>query len=483
MNTNTWGFYGRTEQLSDLQKIFSRNRWFFLQLTGRRRIGKTALIRESLEQADVEKTLYIQIPDSDAAGIVAACNGYLETFGMTQRVQDFRSLAKLVGNLAREGYVIALDEFQYFNRKKVFDFCSYLQAEVDELSADSANVAGGLIVSGSIHTEMTALLEDRTAPLYNRTTDVLELDHLEIGSILEILRCHADDDPRRLLFLWNLFEGVPKFYRDAFEQGVLCADRKEVLRRLFFSSSSPLRTEAENWFLKELRGRYDVVLQHVASHPGATNREIEDAVKLLDKQHQVAGYLKILSNRYGMIERRQPIFSKQSSRSGRYHIRDNFLRAWLAALKRPVSAVAFRPEDTLIDQADEQLSMIEGYALEDLVKRIYSERSRLDIGDFSLTHMPEGYWDRQDVEIDLVAINDSDQIIRFVTCKRNPEKLPGSCRKLKMDAKQFLSKHFKFNSYQVEYVAISTAISPAIAQQINSSGVIAESISTLIREL
>nr|WP_298374873.1 hypothetical protein [uncultured Halomonas sp.] len=100
-----------------------------------------------------------------------------------------------------------------------------------------------------------------------------------IYALLEILCVHADDSPERLLFLWNLFEGVPKFYRDAYEQGVLDADRKTVLRKLFFSSSSPLRNEADNWFLRELRGRYDMVLQYLASHPGGNNAEIETAAR------------------------------------------------------------------------------------------------------------------------------------------------------------------------------------------------------------
>lgn len=97
---------------------------------------------------------------------------------------------------------------------------------------------------------MTALLENRDAPLFNRATDSMTLDHLDVGSLLELLRVHADDDPARLLFLWNLFEGVPKFYRDACEQGVLDADRRTLLSRLFFSSSSPLRNEADNWSLR-----------------------------------------------------------------------------------------------------------------------------------------------------------------------------------------------------------------------------------------
>ena len=92
--------------------------------------------------------------------------------------------------------------------------------------------------------------------------------------MLAILQDHADPSPDRLLFLWNLFEGVPKFYRDCYEQGVLAADRPTLLRRIFFESSSPLRTEAENWFLRELRGRYDVVLKFVARNPGRMHNEL-----------------------------------------------------------------------------------------------------------------------------------------------------------------------------------------------------------------
>jgi len=91
----------------------------------------------------------------------------------------------LIARLAEAGYVVALDEFQYFHRKPLFDFCSLLQGEVDRLSARAGDVAGGLIVLGSLHAEMTALLDDRQAPLFNRTTDTLELGHLDIGSVLE----------------------------------------------------------------------------------------------------------------------------------------------------------------------------------------------------------------------------------------------------------------------------------------------------------
>lgn len=480
--STSWSFYGRRTELSQLQAILARRRWFFLQISGRRRIGKTTLIQEALSADQRARTLYLQIPDSDPVGVVAACNGYLETFGRSERVSDLGELARLVGRLAETGHIVAIDEFQYFHRKPLGDFCSLLQAEVDRLASRASEIAGGLIVLGSLHAEMTALLEDRDAPLFNRATDRLDLGHLDTSSILEILRVHADSAPQRLLFLWNLFEGVPKFYRDAFEQGVLGAERRELLQRLFFASSSPLRGEADNWFLRELRGRYDMVLQHLAKNPGCTNAEIEAAIAQVSRggeAKQVGGYLKILTERYRMIERKLPIFAPAKARSGRYYIRDNFLRAWLSALQRPVSATAFRPLEELITQADERLATVEGFALEALTGQLYEERSRLGMGDFALSDRIRGYWDRGDVEIDLVAVAESERRIRFGTCRRNSERLLASLDGLRAGAESFVQTHGRFRDWRREFVAVAPEIAPAVRERLRQADVIAQDLHDL----
>lgn len=480
--TTPWGFYGRQQELVQLRGILARQRWFFVQVAGRRRIGKTSLIQQALKQTGRDPTLYIQIPDSDSIGVLAACNDYLQTFGLPQRVSSLGGLAQLIGELVTQGYVVALDEFQYFNRKPLFDFCSLLQAEVDQLSARAETVKGGLIVLGSLHAEMSALLEDRAAPLFNRTTDVLALDHLDIASLIELLQVHADASPERLLFLWNLFEGVPKFYRDAFEQGVLGADRPTLLKALFFSSSSPLRGEADNWFLRELRGRYDMLLQYVARHPGCNNADIVAAISSLSPQEgkQAGGYLKTLTERYRMVERRLPIFASPRARTGRYYISDNFLRSWLMALQRPVSAIHFRPEDQLVAQADQLLMDAEGAALEELVGRLYEETSRKGLGDFPLSERMKGYWDRAGVEIDLVAVSESMRRIRFGTCKRNPAKLMNSLPALRAGAAAFLAQHTQYAEWQVEFCAIAPQIPPNIQAELQAAGVIAQPLQSLL---
>lgn len=460
-----WKFYGRQTQLSELRSILNRKRWFFAKVTGRRRIGKTTLIQHAMLEINSENPVfYVQIPDSEPVGIISAVKDGLETFQVPAdrypRPTNLSQLAKLLEAMAEGGYVVILDEFQYFSRKGCEEFCSLLQAAVDRLSAKASQVTGGLIVLGSVYTEMMALLEDRSAPLYNRLTDTIDLTHLDIASVLEILRDHADPAPGRLLFLWNLFEGVPKFYRDCYEREVLAADRPTLLRRIFFESSSPLRMEAENWFLRELRGRYDVVLKVVARNPGRMHNELVQAIREAsgNPETQIGGYLKVLIERFRLIEKKLPVFAKPEAKRSRYYVTDNFLRSWLAALANPVSAIAFRPTEQLIKEADQRLEYAEGVALEKLAGQLYEERSRRQVGDFPLTQRIQGYWDRSDTEIDLVAVNEADEVIRFGSCKRSPESLLSGVNNFRGHVARFLGTMRQYQGWKHEYVGIAPVL-------------------------
>lgn len=460
----SWGFYGRSRELDDLKAILARQRWFFARITGRRRIGKTTLVQHALHESGDRPVFYVQIPDSAPAGVLSTVRDSMETFGLAAesfpRPDSLLGFAKTVGSLVEAGYIVALDEFQYFSRKHLREFTSHLQAVVDGLARRADSIRGGLIVLGSIHAELVALLDDRDAPLYNRTTDHLELPHLDVGSLLALLREHSDASPERLLFLWNLFEGVPKFYRDAYEQGVIDKGRADVIAGMFFRSSSPLRTEADNWFLSELRGRYDVILKFVARKPGCTHGELESYVREVspDTAEQVGGYLKVLIDRYRMLERRLPIFAKPTARRSRYYVGDNFLRSWLDALQNPVTAINFRPEADLVRQADARLADAEGYGLERLAAQLYEERSRRGVGDFRLTKRIHGYWDRNDTEIDLVAIDEDSKSIRFGNCKRNAALLMAGDRALDAHIERFLTAHPSYREWKRERVAIAPSI-------------------------
>lgn len=481
--TQPWGFYGRSEELANLQRIFARKRFFFAKISGRRRIGKTSLIQQALGGYR-ERVLYVQIPDAEEAGVLSSFADALSTFGVRDLPQPPKRLAELadaIGTLVRGGYIVVLDEFQYFAKKRLAAFPSHLQRVVDELTRDAARVPGGLFVLGSLFTEMVALLDDRQAPLFGRTTDTLDLPHLDIAAILEILDHHADRAPERLLTLWNLFEGVPKFYRDAYEQDALRCDRGELLRRMFFNSSAPLRTEAADWFLHELQGRYDTILKYVAHHPGCTSSDINAHLQsVADLDSKTANqYLKILEDRFQLIERRLPIFADSRERKGRYYVRDNFLRSWLHALDQQVKAAHFRPLEKLIELSVERLCESEGAGLERLVATLYEERSRKRLPGFNLTHRVEGYWDRAGTEIDLVTVDDDSRTIRFGHCRRTADKLLPSVGKYEGHIQRFLAARQAYAGYRVEKVAIAPTIEPATAAELQRRGWLAQDLRAL----
>lgn len=482
-----WKFYGRNQELEQLDQILDRDRWAFVKISGRRRIGKTTLIEETLKRHPDRKSFYVQIPDSEPAGVLEAVHGFMEAFELRRkRPSSLLEFAQLISELVEEGYIVVLDEFQYFHRKVLEEFQSFLQSVVDRCSSRASEVKGCLIVLGSIHAEMTALLDDRRAPLFNRLTDRLDLGHLDIGSVQEILRAHAQGTQQELLFYWNLFEGVPKFYRDCFEQGVLGRDRATVLRRMFFESSSPLRNEAENWFLHELRGRYNMVLKFIAQKPGCMNGDIEARLRELDpaKHKQAGGYLKILMENYQMVERRLPIFAKPNARSGRYYISDNFLRSWLHALAIPAATIRFKPIDDLIAQADRRLQDAEGYGLERLTATIYEERGRKGLPGFTLSSRIEGYWDKGDVDIDLVALNDESHTIRFGSCKRDPgAHTVGELERYDGHIERFLVAFPKYRHWTIEKTAITTEHTPASMQACADAGYISEDLTSLTNGL
>ena len=80
--------------------------------------------------------------------MLSAINDALDTFQVPReqhpRPGNLSQLAKLLEAMAESGYLLILDEFQYFNRKGYEEFCSYLQAGVDRLAAKADRVHGGV---------------------------------------------------------------------------------------------------------------------------------------------------------------------------------------------------------------------------------------------------------------------------------------------------------------------------------------------------
>jgi AAA+ ATPase superfamily predicted ATPase len=76
MTTTDWGFYGRRDERARLSAILGRGRWFFVKVSGRRRIGKTTLVQQALGPGQRDRVLYLQVPDSDPAGVISTARDF-----------------------------------------------------------------------------------------------------------------------------------------------------------------------------------------------------------------------------------------------------------------------------------------------------------------------------------------------------------------------------------------------------------------------
>ena len=433
-----WSFYGRREELGSLLETMRRPRWFFGAIRGRRRIGKTALIQQALKTVSDDapagpRVLLVRIPDSSPADFAAVFRSALGEAGLApdtgaaEAIRDLPGIAATVGSLCSRSVIVILDEFQVCHRGPLSGLPSLLQAQVDRLQ--DRNVAGGLIVLGSVQAEMEALLHDRRAPLFGRTTFELTLGPWDLSTIFEVCRDHGAVDPARCLTLYTLFGGVPKYWRHFAETDGLDTIREwepwaqQVCERLFLRSDSPLREEGEGLLVRELQRNYLAILRTLAERPSCTHAELQDALPELS----LGPYLNAVTNDLRLVERKLPIFAGERQRRARYTISDPFLCAWLRVMQPACQAARILPAPQVALRLLARLRTLEGHAFERMVRDATEAASRAAAADLPITDHVAGYWNRPriqpgSVEIDFIAWNAEERCVRFGSCKRNPDR-------------------------------------------------------------
>jgi len=338
-------------------------------------------------------------------------------------------------------------------------------------------------VLGSLHPEITALLEDRGSPLYARVTDRLNLDHWDFATLFQVFADQGLDSPRDWLTFWSVFSGVPKFYGDCAYQGTFAADdhsaADRIIDTLFLSARAPLVEEAGTWFLRELRGAGVSLLRLLARQQPCAQQQLSAAyAESLGDSRSFATYLATLVDRYRLVERLSPVFAQAGSRQARYQIGDNFLAAWLAAIEPAVQAARVQPLAQALKIGAVRLENHEGPTFERMVRKLMAEASRRGAGDFPLTDMVHGYWNRPRdaarlVEIDIVAVNEDDRRVRFGSCKRAAARhTPAALTTFGQHVDDFLATAIgrRFKGWQAERVLYAPDFPVAERQALQTRG-------------
>lgn len=487
---SAWHFYGREAELGALLKPLRRHRWFFGSIRGRRRIGKTVLLERALrilkqDDPSGHRTLLFQLPDStpeDAVRVFksAVVRSDLEgAITRPARLLNLPELAIAIGDLIRAGVIVVIDEFQVCHRGPLRGLPSMLQFQVDRLQGTAD---GGLIVMGSVQSEMEALLADRRAPLFGRLTFSLNLGPWDLRTVFEVCDQHAEGNLERCLTLWTLFGGVPKYWQLFSEidelrstsdwgewAGILCES-------LFFERNAQLRDEGEILLGRELTRSSLAVLRVIADTDMCTRATLKDA---LPDRSDVTRILACLVRDLRLVARQTPVFAREGSAKARYSVSDQFLSAWLSAILPALQDARLGDRKAAVTRSLlPRLQTLEGFAFERMVREAIEEISRAGVDDFPLTEFVRGYWNRPRVgsppiEIDVVAWNDERKRVRFGSCKRQALKhTQGSLDAFRTNVKRFLETREgrRFRDWNQEYAVYTPRFPVEMRQRLNADG-------------
>ena len=307
-------FVNRVDELSRLQECYESDDADMVVIFGRRRLGKTELVRESLDGRDgavlyqaTEMTRQIQL---DAFVDVAA-----ESFPGIDRIED--KWESLLGYLADQDAVIVLDEFPY-----LIDADESLPSVIQRLWDQELRETGvTLVLVGSSISMMEEATLLGNSPLYGRFTEKIDLRQLDFAAARTFFP--ESYTPEQLFLAWGVFGGTP-YYLDGVD---FDDDLGTVIRQSLLSRQGFLHDEPEYVLRTELTepNRYFAILKAIAAG-NTTSNEIAQTVGIAGKQ--ISTYTQKLE-RLRLVEREVPVTEdKTKSRRGRYRILDPLFRFW-----------------------------------------------------------------------------------------------------------------------------------------------------------
>ncbi|MDR2132555.1 MAG: ATP-binding protein [Clostridiales Family XIII bacterium] len=316
-------FIGREQELRFFEDKYSASGGQLLVLYGRRRIGKTELLRKFCE--DKPHVFYSCREATDAEQIKAFSERVLSVGIPAAKYVSafpdwdaaFRSVAELPSNGRKR--LLVIDEFPYM-RKGNPSIPSILQNLWDETLKDQ-NVM--LILCGSAMRFIEKDLLSEKRPLYGRATGIYKMNEMPFHDAIEFFPNYSDEDK---VLAYAVLGGIPHYLRRFDEK--LSLDENIVENVL--TKGCALYSEVEFLLRQELRevALYNTIIEAIAL--GNTRLNDIHTKTRIDKS-KISVYLKNLMD-LGIVRREFSVLAgdkeKASSARGLYGVTDNFFRFW-----------------------------------------------------------------------------------------------------------------------------------------------------------
>lgn len=408
-------FYGRENERKKLCAMFHSDGQMISLIYGRRRIGKSELIKQVLKETDIKSVYYECKQTTEQNNVDSLAELIGEAFDFPKPA--FENMEVLLRFLfqksEKEPMILVLDEYPYL-RENSKGLDSVLQSVIDHYK-DTSNMK--LIVCGSYVDTMKALLE-RQNPLYGRIDLTLNLKPMDYYESALFYPEFSEEDKVRL---FSVFGGIPYYNR--------LIDAKKTAREniieLIASSGARLENEVAMYLNSEISKitNANEVLEALA-------KGFSRYKDILDQSNVSSGpaLIDILDKlmRMDVVAKEAPINDENNRKKSGYFISDNLSLFYYKYIFRNMSRMNIMDPDVFYDKyiAEDFETKYVPKSFERICKQYLIRKNRKGMMDEIFEKIGKYYYDdpveKRNGEFDIVTLDDKGYIFYEAKFRKEP---------------------------------------------------------------
>ena len=350
-------FIGREREMATLNHLYQSDKFEFVVIYGRRRVGKTALINQFIQ--DKEAIYYMGVESNSKQNLENFSKNIMEykvNIQVDTSFLSFQAALEYVFQLAeKERLVLAIDEYPYVARSSE-SFASTIQLLIDKYKDHSKLM---LILCGSSMSYMEDHVLSYKAPLYGRRTAQMKIQPFDFFDTCQYF-CNFSDEDRALVY--GMVGGTPQYLLQMDDRLTI----EENMKNTFLNPNSFLFEEPENLLKQEVRepALYNAIITAIAT---GSSRVAEISTKVGEQSSVCTNYLKNLMA-LGLIQKETP-YGEKTSRKSIYSINDNMFRFWYRFIPENNSIIVRGATNLAYKRIEPYLSDYMGKVFEEICKQ------------------------------------------------------------------------------------------------------------------
>ncbi|MBI3051463.1 ATP-binding protein [Candidatus Woesearchaeota archaeon] len=408
-------FYNRKEELAMLTEkhaaIERSGKGVMLAIYGRRRVGKTELIKKFIKKCKEQK-LYFYVDLAERVVILNSLSKAIkEQLNEDIILADFEDFFNYLTKKSDEsGFILVIDEFQRFSDVAP-EFITSLQKHWDNTLKNSRVM---VFLVGSSIGMVQKITSSKAGALYGRAQKI----KISPFRYIDFRRMFSELDEEEKVLRYGVFGGTP-FY---LEKTKPFKNTLDAVHELVIKKDSELSEEPKNLLEYEnvrIHAKYNSILQSISAGKEILN-EIKDFTKM--PASSLPPYINRLDGLLDLVRRNDPINGKE--RLGRYKITDNFFRFWYKFVFENQSALNMGARDQILKLIKKELNAYIGRIFEDIIREMLILYNGKEINGHKISFENIGsWWDRNNNEVDILAYNSRERSFLVGEVKWSSEKL------------------------------------------------------------